>query len=296
VGYLDGEGIGGSDGGSGGQGAGGTGGTGGTGGAGAATAFGHLGVAHLVEDGSYGQESLSLGGAFYGEDYDPEAAKWGYIDTLSTPDGVSCDIYYTSSMGGGGGPPDPPLQIDGGTVSAGADWDPDERLEILFDGVQYSVDWRNPQSSAENWPSWASPPQAVALTFDGTGGANALPFAQELILPAMPTLISPPADQQPVPPGEGGYLISWQPTEADELLVVLQFNLDWDDSAFRCHPPPGTTQLVIPGQWIVEWTWGSGAVQVIARNETTLMAGTAQVRLRAQRLRQRYVLFDVLWP
>ena len=288
VGYLaDGEGDT-QDGGNGGQ----AGGGGGGGGGNDATAFGRVGLVHFLDDGPYVQESLSLAGAFYLEDYDSEEQQWGHIETLQTPDGVTCDIYYTSAMGGGGGPPDPPAQIDGGRITAGAGFDADERLEIVFIGDQYGVDWRAPDSPDHPWPSWASS-GAVAVSFEGQGSNSVGAFTDEAILPAMPTIVSPPADQQPVLPGpDGNFVISWQPSDADETLVVFQFNLDWDDSTFRCHPAPGVTQLRLPATWISEWTWGSGSMQVMSRNEVVSAAGSAVVSLRAHRIRQRSVFFD----
>ncbi len=290
VGYLDGGGNSSQQGGSGGQG-----GVGGNPGGSDATTFGIVSLAHFLEDGPYSQESLSLTAACYGEDYDPEEQQWGYLDTRQTPDGVTCDIYYTSGMGGGGGPPEPPVQVNGGPISAGAGDGPAELLEIVFSGDQYSVDWRTPTSPNHPWPSWASS-GALAIIFEGEGSAAVGAFSNEAILPTMPLIVAPQVQQQPVLPGpEGNYAIRWQPGDGGETIVAFQFNLDWDDSAFRCYPLPGVTELLLPGSWIAEWTWGSGQLLVITRNEVTVTAGSAEISLRTHRIRQRNVYFEMAW-
>jgi hypothetical protein len=276
-------------------GGGGQGGSAGHGGGGAPTAFGSVSLSHLSDDGPYGQESLSLTGAFYGQDYDPEEQQWGYVDTVQTPDGVSCDIYYSSGMGGGDGPPEPPAQVNGGPLTAGATAGPDDLLAIAFSGDQYGVDWRTPTSPDHPWPSWVSA-GPVAVTFRGTGSAAVGAFSEQAVLPGMPAILAPPAAQQPAAPGpDGNYLIRWQTSNPEQTWVTFHFNLDWDDSAFRCAPPLGVNELLLPVSWIGEWTWGSGEMLVIARNEVTRMAGSAEVILRTQRIAQRNVYFEMDW-
>jgi hypothetical protein len=190
---------------------------------------------------------------------------------------------------GGEPPPEPPPEIDAGHLTAGTGGD---LLGIDFDGQHYGVDWRTPTDPAHPMPGWLSAAE-VALTFSGAGSSQVAPFQREAVLPAAPAIVAPTPGQSPVPlQPDGTHLIAWQPSPSDEILVVLQFNLDWDNSTFRCHPPAGVTQLSLPHEWLVQWTWGSGELLIESRNDVTV-GGASEARLRPTRATQMGVYFEV---
>ena len=264
---------------------------GGTGTGGVGGAWGTMSVVHLQQGGDFGYEQLSLSAAFYAVDFDPEAQIWGYVDTVTTPDGVLCDLYYQSGGGGGGEPPPPPPpQIDAGQLSAGAAGD---LLSIAFDGQQYEVDWRSPTDPSHPMPGWLGT-EALTLTFSAAGNAGVSSFQQDVELPAAATILAPTPDQSPVPQQpDGTYLIAWQPSGAAETLVILQFNLDWDNSLFRCQPTAGVTQLSLPHEWVAQFSWGYGELMIEARSDATATAALTQAHLRPARVHQQSVYFEV---
>ncbi len=256
---------------------------------GAATTFGIVSLVHSPRWGSNDQESLTLSGAFFVEEYDPELQPWSYVETLQTPDGASCDIYRVEGLGTGFTPPEPPAQVNGGRLTAGAGSNVAEQLEIVFAGDQYATDWRTPTSANKPWPSWASS-GTVAVTFEGQGSILVGAFAEAITLPDMPSILTPPHVQF----GPGlNYLIDWQLSEVYETLVVLQFYTDFHEHTFRCHPPPGITELLLPATWIGEWTYGFGQLQLIWRNEVTSTAGSAEVSLRVDLVHRQAVWLNL---
>ena len=248
---------------------------------------------HVMEREGYAWEQLALSAAFYGEAYDPETDRPDFVGTRTTPDGVTCDIYYQSGMIDQDPPPPPPAQLDGGRITAAAGFGADDTLEIAFDDEQYSVDVR--EGSVHPMPSWLTP-EAVAVTFAGQGSTAVGAFEQEAVLAATPAILQPPPGQTDVPLGTGGnFRIAWQSVPADEIVVRLGFNLDWDNSEFLCHPPPGVDELMLPQSWLVEWTWGYGVLAVVARYEARVSAGEAQVTIRTARFPRKSVHFDIGW-
>jgi hypothetical protein len=255
---------------------------------GATAAWGIVRLSHLQQLGAYEYEQLSLQAAFYAEDYDPEESAWGFVETRETPDGVPCDIYYQSGMEDP--PPAPPAEIDAGGLTAGSGA---ELLAITFDGAHYGVDYRSPTDPDHPMPSWLAP-EPLTLSFTGSGSALVASFVEDATLPTAARIVAPTPEQSPVPQEpDGTHLIAWEPSEAQETLVRLQFNLDWDNSMFWCRPPSGVTELRLPHEWLTEWTWGSGELAVDSRSATDFVAGAAEVRLLPSRVVQQSVSFEV---
>lgn len=273
-------------------------GTGGTGGSGASipdggvATYGVVELFHEIVRDGYEWEQLTLHGAFYGEPYDPETDRPDHVETRQTPDGVSCGIYYQSGMIEDP-PPPPPAQVDGGRITVWAGGDPTDALEISFQGDQYDVDSR--ENSTQGMPLWLTE-EAIEVTFEGHGSSSAGTFTEPVTLAATPTIVAPQPGQQPIPPGpDGNFLIAWEPVGAERIIVTLAFNLDWDNSAFICHPAAGTTQLLLPSDWINEWTWGTGELFIVSRHEVAVLAEPAAVTIRTSRYPRRSVSFEIEW-
>ena len=243
-----------------------------------ATTFGIVSVAHTLKCCTSYAEWLTLSGAFFGEEYDPESQPWTLVETRQTPGGVTCDIHYHEGLGGEVTPPAPPTQVNGGGIAAWAGSNPAERLEIMFDGDEYSTDVRAPMSVDKAWPGWASSAHET-VTMEVKGSALVPTFAEAITLPAMPINLTP-LDPQPGP--EGNFVIAWH-SEAQETLIILQFYIDWNEWRLRCYPPPAVNELFIPTMWISEWTWGPGGVFVLSRNEVAVTHNGAEFTLRADR-------------
>ncbi|MFH2007807.1 MAG: hypothetical protein ABI333_14590 [bacterium] len=234
---------------------------------------------------------VNLVAAFFGEDYDPIFTMPGHLTTENTPDGVTCDIYMRSGMLDPP-EPDPPPQRDGGRISAWAGFDPG-RLETVWIGSEYDVDYRWVDSP--DWPAWIDS-GAVAIQFEGEGSAYVDAFRTEVTLATVPEILAPPAADVPVPPDdEGNFLVSWasSPGLADETLVTFEFNMDWDDSVFRCHPPVGYDHFLLPSDWVAEWSWGGGYMSVTHLNSEVLEMGESRVTIRTLRTRRQFVSFGI---
>lgn len=249
--------------------------------------YGYVTFTHLQDRGSpYNAEHVSLTAAFYREHWDPFREPIWPVETLETPDGVVCDLAMVSGMDGPI-PPDPPPELDGGEIYAWAGFDSDGQLETSFDGEHYLADYRSP-GGTEPWPDWLAD-GAMALQMESTGSPPASPFYAEVFLAGMPEILSPPPGlDEPVTPGpDGNHRVSWIPVEADLLEVHLHFNMDWDDSYFRCYPPEGRTELRLPHVWLEQWSWGYGELMVFAVNEELVFDGDGIVILRSIRVRRQ---------
>lgn len=225
-------------------------------------------------------ERLSLHAAFYRQPQNPDEPP-GFVESGETPNGVLCDIYYMRGLIDD--PPPEPPQIDSGEISAFTSWAPDDRLIITFDGQRYEVDSRTPFDPDNPMPGWLVR-EPVAVVFQGEGSVQVVSFTQEVILSSRPAILVPASNEQPIPlEPDGTYRIVWEPVESESTHVNFYFNLDWDNSAFLCRPPTDTVELLLPGEWIEQWTWGSGEIVVVAQNETTVLVEDAQITIRAGR-------------
>ncbi|MCC6524926.1 MAG: hypothetical protein IT373_19880, partial [Polyangiaceae bacterium] len=248
-------------------------------------------LTHLLETSVGAWEQLALSAAFYAQPWDPDAPVSGFVDTVPTPDGVVCDLYYQS----GGMPPDPPPpppppEVDAGHLTAGT---AGELLAIDFDGAHYGVDSRATGDPAHPLPGWLVP-GPIDLGFAGGGAADVPAFTAPAVLPSAPTILAPPPGPTPAPlEPDGTHLVAWQPGDATEVGVRLDFNLDWDNAVFICHPPSGVTELRLPHDWLTQFTWGSGELTVEARNPTVAPPASAYVALRPVRARRQSVYFEV---
>jgi hypothetical protein len=264
--------------------------------------YGYVKVHHQASMGRVGGGQILLSAHFYEEQYDPEQPQDydelpGFVETRDTPNGVTCHIFYTSGMQ----PPDPepppaPPEIDAGKITVVRDGIPftEDVLETLFVGEAYEPDRRSMHNPDSGYPEWWLE-EAMTLVFNGEGSTLAAPFIYETEMVAVPE-ITAPAGQDPVPQDlNGNFHLQWAETGADETRVNLSFNLDWDNSAFLCLPPAGVTELVIPADWITEYTWGSGEMAVIGRNEEPATTGppTTLLRLRTTRAARKYIHFEI---
>lgn len=259
--------------------------------------YGQVLLYHHDDISSYGNEWLSLHAAFYTRPYEPpEVQGFELMETRQTPNGVSCDIYFRSGMNPDPPPPppDPPPQRNGGTISAGPGTNTDEVLTVRFQGGEYTIDTRGgPQNPLPNWLR----PGPQQIFFDGEGSAAVEWFSRDLELPAPPTIISPNTDGDPIDPGQdGNYVISWQSAGAEETVLYINSNMDWDDSVFACHPNPGTDRVLIPMMWIMDWTWGYSEVMVALRNKLRTYVPNADIVFTTQGSTQFFAHFQIWYP
>jgi len=67
----------------------------------------------------------------------------------------------------------------------------------------------------------------------------------------------------------------------------MHFNMDWDDSYFRCYPPAGRTEVRVPHTWLEQWSWGYGELMVYAVNEDAVSTTESLVIVRTLRICQQ---------
>ena len=250
--------------------------------------YGYISFMHLQPQGyQYLYESIMLSAWFYGEEWDPFVRHDGSQEPLyvQTPDGVPCEITLVSGMDGPN-PPQPPPGLDGGEIYAWGGSDEGDNLEIAFNGGEYDSDYRSPDGSAP-WPFWMTD-APLQMQFESTGSAFATSFYTFMPLPEMPEIRSPPArlDEPLTPDPDGTHRISWTAVQADSMEINLHFNMDWDDSVFRCFPPAGRTEMRLPHEWLVEYSWGYGELNVYAVNKHIAHAGNSEMVLRSIRICQ----------
>lgn len=251
------------------------------------TYYGYVTVLHQQEQGSaYNNEYVSLSASFYGEQWDPFRESGWTSQTLQTPDGVVCELTVVSGMDGPI-PELPPPEIDGGEIWAWSGFDGDAQLEIAFDGGSYNADYRSPNEPLV-WPQWLVS-GALALQIESTGSAHADPFYSNQILPEMPEITAPPEsmDEPLTPDPDGTHRIAWTPVTAMWVEVALHFNMDWDDSYFRCYPLNSATQMRLPHQWLEQHSWGYGELMVYAFDEVQQFGVDGVVTVRTIRMRRQ---------
>ncbi len=250
--------------------------------------YGYATFTHLLEREPYiTSEQVVLTAAFYGEVWDPFRQLQGTVEHLETPDGVACDLALVSGMDGPV-PVEPPPELDGGGLFAWTGWDGETPLEVFFDGDTYLSDHRS--FGTESWPDWLVD-GAMALRFESLGSPQVSPFFTEVFLADIPVFLSPPTGLAiPLSPDpDGTHHVSWLPVVADLLEVRLHFNMDWDDSYFRCYLPEGRTQMRLPQAWLDQWSWGYGELMIYAINEEFVSDGDGVVTLRTVRAREQKI-------
>lgn len=237
--------------------------------------FGYVNLAQRTTELDQGGH-LTLSAAFYEIPYDPDADSW--VETLTTPDGVACDIYYFSGL-----PLDPqdplPAQLDGGAIRVGNEGDPPEVLEVEFDGEAYPSDHRAQWDVDNPLPGWLVP-GAFQIPFVGDGQGSVTVFDEPISIPPLPemSLESPqPSDE------DGNYVFEWSDNGAGEVVFSLHFNMDWDNASFVCQPDPGAEQILIPQEWIDTYSWGGGELALYSRDQTEVAAGGGLVLLNVTR-------------
>jgi hypothetical protein len=237
-------------------------------------AFGYMNLAQRTSDPADGG-FLTLTAACYDEPYDSATDSW--VESRTTPDGVECDIYYVSGL-----PPDdsdpPPDQVDCGAFRAGylGGW-PDV-LVVAFDGEGYTSDHRTEWDVDNPLPSWLVP-GSFEIPIGGSGNAAVDDFEEQVA-------ISPIPEVSPDSPGldeAGNYIWEWSSNGADEVVFSLHFNMDWDNSSFICPVDPGVEQIMIPEEWIGEYSWGGGELALFSRDQVEVAAGDGLVLLNVTR-------------
>jgi hypothetical protein len=234
--------------------------------------FGYIELSQQTDDTAQGG-TLALSAAFYDEPYDP-STEW-LVDTRTTPDGVPCRIYLVSGMDPDP-PADPPAQLDGGAILVGNGGVWPDTLAVVYDGETYDIDRRTQWDADNPLPGWLTPdPFGVAIS--GAGSATVASFATVLVSAAMPVI----AEQAPQPTdGAGNFVFAWDAAGASVVVVALHFNMDWDDSSIVCEPAPGASQILIPGAWLDELSWGGGGdLRVESREAVALEVGAALVEI-----------------
>ncbi len=246
--------------------------------------FEKWGIVNLVHtalaDSQYGAETLILSAVVYSEQYGPLDGP-DYEGTFLSKNGVECEIYYHSGMAEPP-PPEPPAEVDVGRIMAAPE-EAEDILTIDFDADEgaYTVDYRTANSVDLPLPDWLV--ENVDFYFFGTGLGNTDPFLKPASLPLHTQLTSPFAEGPVViQNGDGDFVMGWLPVSEGQVTLTLNFNLDWDDATFICRPDQSVTELVVPQEWINEYTWGGGSDIVIAvTNSYHIAAGQTLLEARA---------------
>ncbi len=239
--------------------------------------WGEVTVVHsVIAPSNYGSETLSLTAAFHDEDLSP-ADDWGHMGTFQTPNDVSCHIFYYSEWGEW---PEPPQQFDGGYLYA-APLDASDMLQIHFEDGAYFGDYRSEGSPDHPLPDWLHETADFYISGDGAGPVDQ--FGELMFLPAPIAFLSPGLEDSNININDDGdYVVEWDSQDGSQVRVTMNFNMDWDWSSIVCDPEPGETEIVIPAQWIAEYTWGGGSDMLLERyNEKLVQGPTFQVRLEA---------------
>jgi hypothetical protein len=153
-------------------------------------------------------------------------------------------------------------------------------MEVVFDGEAYDVDRRTEWDVDNPLPSWLSPGQ-FDISFAGAGVGVVGAFQASLSVSAVPAL-SP--DMPEWIEEQESHLFEWDANGADEIVVALHFNMDWDSSSIVCLPDADADQILIPAAWLDNYSWGGGGdLTVAARDEVEVVAGNALIVLKVTR-------------
>ena len=225
-----------------------------------------------------GPESLTFSVGVYETPYEPKPGDQdGYVGTEQTLDGVPCDIYYTKGMQVPPRP-QPPAQVNVGPFRVTGD-EGGSYMGVRFSDNAYS----SANLSGDQIPGWADD-DTLGVVFRHNDFSSYPSFQASMELAGHPWIIFPRGEELYLQ--DGGYKAAWtDPADADLVEVVFQFNLDWDDSAFICHPPVGGGQLLLPESWIEDYTWGSGHMIVRGIRRLSGQDGTNTLWYRFQVIR-----------
>ena len=72
-------------------------------------------------------------------------------------------------------------------------------------------------------------------------------------------------------------------------------NMDWDNATFVCHPPEGHAQVLLPQDWLSEYSWGYAELRVTSRQNDRFAHEDADLRLKVRRTDYRSVQFAIVW-
>jgi hypothetical protein len=270
--------------------------------------YGTVDLEHEVHDGDYPYELAILRAWFYPVDHTPpRPADEGFVETRVTHDNVECDIYFVAprwdSPPPSPFPPDipaplPPLPglLDVGDIQVESPFDQEGELAVSWEGTGYGEDQRSGPPGQNDLPSWLTgEPLSVLLVLAGN---QRLPAADHVLsIPPVPVITEPADEGEASPDANGLFRIAWEIPGEPQTPVELRMdmNMDWDNATFRCRPPAGHAQVLIPQTWMQEYSWGHAELRVIAHPTLEARGPGHVVRMRVRRARHRSVRFDIGW-
>lgn len=237
--------------------------------------------------------SASFTAAFFEVDYQlSDAVPVDYVETRVTHDNVECAIYFTSPTWGVPPVPPEPEQVDAGEIRLESAFDAEGGFAVTWGGVRYTVDER-PNSGAL-LPGWVVSEGLEALAV--FLGSPRLPAGnRRLSLIPSPKITEPSGEGEVQPDANGLFRIAWEEAEGSSAQVRLDMNMDWDDAAFVCHPPEGHSQVLLPQDWLSEYSWGYAELRVTSRQNDRFEHEDADLRLKVRRTDYRSVQFAIVW-
>lgn len=274
-----------------------------------------LSFEHDVQDGEYAYEQATWSGAVYEVAYlPPEPTIPDFVEQRVTPDGVPCDIYFSSPQWEGGGrggghgggrggggasplPPDPPepAPLNGGEIRMEAPSGTGGAFAIHWDGAAYAPDSRYRSGAEGDLPGWITQ-SALTGRVVFAGNDRLIPFEDRLEIVDVPEIVVPGVDGDLSPDADGVFRIEWRAEPNTPVTVRLDMNMDWDDAVFVCRPPTGQPSILLPNDWIQQYSWGSGELRVIARQDQIDVGPNTSVFYRIRRGRHRSVSFEISAP
>jgi hypothetical protein len=264
--------------------------------AGANPVWGTIVLDHEVNRGSYAYETASLRAAFYEVDYllpdtpPPDS----FLETRTTPDGVDCDLYFSSPYMPAPPLPPEPEQVDAGDIYVESPEDDSDVLWTRWDGTGYQADVRRSGDADFPIPPWlVQEPLMVNVTAAGNVRLEAFSLLQDVV--ALLQILAPAPEETTFPDAGGNFTIRWTAVGRDQVRVRLDCNMDWDDAAFLCYPPAGQGSLQLPQQWLMDYSWGGCELRVSHREDLPFVFPGAYVTLRLKRTDRFYAHFDIGW-
>lgn len=237
--------------------------------------------------------SASFTAAFFEVDYQlSDAVPAGYVETRVTHDNVECAIYFTSPTWGAPPVPPEPEQLDAGEIRLESAFDAEGSFAVTWGGVRYSVDER--PSPEAPLPGWVVPEGLEALAVF-LGSARLPAGNRRLSLVPAPKITEPSGEGEVQPDASGLFRIAWEEAEGSSAQVRLDMNMDWDSATFVCHPPEGHAQVLLPQDWLSEYSWGYAELRVTSRQNDRFAQDDADLRLKVRRTDYRSVQFAIVW-
>ncbi len=260
--------------------------------------FGTLRLTHEVQSGDYPYEEVTFSAFFYAVNYvPPEPEDAGFVERRLTPDGVECDLYFTSPDWGYRPPsPDPPAPtpINAGELQLGGIGDSADALVTRWDGTGYVPDRRYWSANGGDWPSWMTRVE-LQVAIAGLGSEQVPPFADQVAVVDVPAIEDPGPDETVFPNDAGDFLLAWSADPDAAVEVRLDMNMDWDNAVLRCYPPATQTSLLLPQDWMNDYSWGWAELRVITLQNTWRVLPGVTVMVQARRSTHQSNEFQIVW-